>query len=731
MSLNEEDKEWLGLAVEKQYFKFFDYKYFDQFQYIAGGTFGYSDVVGNVVQPFLPLITSLTIIIAETTEIYECAKYNKNICSSLMDRVNAADVAIKTLERKKGYNGQNFRSEVYYKTFIRFVDVMTRIKNYIHDVSTLTGFKRFTTANSARKKFNLLIGEFEATMNDLHFSTTIVSQEQSIIDAERLDCDLKNMSKFMETIGNGVIDANNNINVILEEVLSIKQKITNLETNKKKQNFVAKNLKVNHIEPNKLKEPLIRKETDRRGQTVKKMYDLMDVACKHVEIIGDNTPESQNLQRELAILGKLKGSPNIIKFFGLSRISDYQVMVFEWAELGTLKELYEKYDIGWCQKVQIALDICRGLVFLHTCEILHHDIRCANILMTSRLEAKIANFKYSRHDKSKTTEVKGLVEIVRWMAPEKLAETFQKTVRYSFQCEIYSFGMLLWELAFERYPYKYIDVHKIKEHVLNGGRERISWCNSSPDVQRIQKKFEKIIISAWQQDLSLRASLLEIFLKLSKLSSECAKLGSAFQLLPDGTIDLEGPKSKNLIENEFPKIGDFSFPLIMPLEEGIGDFSFPLIMPLEEGIKAHRRGERTTAWKCFNDNSNLGNTTAKYWLGHYLREGYPSGIRDLTRAHQLLKEAADDEIPDAQFRYALSLLSTPGVKFDRTMFTEYLTKAADAGNVAAQYILGDMYLNGKLLCPIYKATGMKYIRLAAIGDHPEAIKLLTKEKSNL
>ncbi|CAG8559075.1 18771_t:CDS:2 [Acaulospora morrowiae] len=696
---------------------------------ILDATKGTLGVVGNVVQPFLPLITALTIIITETIEIYENAKYNKNICSSLMDRVIAAEAAIKTLERRKEYNEENFRSEEYYKTFIRFVDVMTKIKSYINDVSTLTGFKKFATANSARKKFNLLIAEFETTMSDLHFATTIVNQEQSRIDAERLDCDLKNMSKFMETIGNGVIDANNNINVILEEVLSIKQQITNLEANKKetnkkeKQNFVAKNLKVNHIDPTKLKEPLVRKETDRRGQTVKKMYEVMDVACKHVEIIEDNTPDSQVIQRELAILGKLKDSPNIIKFFGLSRISDYQVMVLEWAELGTLKELYEKYDIEWRQKVPIALDICRGLVFLHTCEILHHDIRCANILMTSRLEAKIANFKYSRHDKSKTTEVKGLTEVVRWMSPEKLAETQQKPVRYTFQCEIYSFGMLLWELAFEKPPYKNIDVHKIKEHVLNGGRERISWGKGSPDVQKIQKKFEKIIISAWQQDVCLRASLQEIFLKLSKLSSEYMEPGSAFQLLPDGTIDLDGSKFKNPSKNE-------NVEEVMELPE-IGDFSLPTIMPLEEGIKAHKKGERNVAWKCFDDHSNLGNTAAKYWLGYYLHEGYPSGFRDLTRAHQLFKEAADDGIPDAQLRYALSLLSTPGVKFDRTMFTEYLTKAADAGNASAQYNLGDMYLNGKLLCPIDKATGMKYIRLAAIKNHPEAIKLLAKEGNNL
>ena len=56
-------------------------------------------------------------------------------------------------------------------------------------------------------------------------------------------------------------------------------------------------------------------------------------------------------------------------------------MVFEWADYGSLRELYCKYDIAWRTKVEIALDICRGLTFLHSCDILHHDIRCAHILV--------------------------------------------------------------------------------------------------------------------------------------------------------------------------------------------------------------------------------------------------------------------------------------------------------------------------------------------------------------
>ncbi|RIB24353.1 kinase-like domain-containing protein [Gigaspora rosea] len=417
---------------------------------IIKNTLGVIGAIRDAAQPYLPLISTVTTIIAEIFNIYENVQYNKNICSSLMDRVTAAEAAIKTLERRKKNYEKNFRDINYYKTFLKFIDVMERIKQFIKEVSTISGFKRE-------------------------------------IDAIALKSDLEEMSKFLETIGGDVVDANQNINNVLKEVLIIKNQL-------RFQNSITKNIRATEIEPRELNDPQIGNSTDTRGNKesplVKKLLNrAIEVACKLTKIIDDDTSESQKIQTQLAILGKLKDSPNILKFYGLSKISNYRVTVFEWAELGTLQELYDENDIAWCSKVQIALDICRGLVFLHTCEILHHDIRCANILMTSRLEPKIANFKYARHDSSHTSKINCLNEIIHWMAPEKLKETPDNPVRYTFKCEIFSFGMMLWEIAFEKIPYTNMEMNKIKEHVLKGNREKISWGVGPSDIQKIQRKF--------------------------------------------------------------------------------------------------------------------------------------------------------------------------------------------------------------------------------------------------
>ncbi|RIB14085.1 hypothetical protein C2G38_2096835, partial [Gigaspora rosea] len=114
--------------------------------------------------------------------------------------------------------------------------------------------------------------------------------------------------------------------------------------------------------------------------------------------------------------------------------------------------------------------------------------------------------------------------------------------------------------------------------------------------------------------------------------------------------------------------------------------------------------------------------TAKYWKGHYLSEGY-LGEKDLKHACELFKESADYGIAIAQLDYAFSLLKNT-TEFDLNVFIEYLTKAANNGNDTAQFSLGDMYLYGKLNCNIDEKLGVKYLKLAALNNHDDAIKIL-------
>ena len=101
----------------------------------------------------------------------------------------------------------------------------------------------------------------------------------------------------------------------------------------------------------------------------KKRYRGLDVACKIIN--EDNKSDKaesipNRIHAELAILSNLGRCDYIINFYGLSFSKDGNTFgVFGWAENGNLRELYEKFDIEWPRKLKIALNICRGITFLH------------------------------------------------------------------------------------------------------------------------------------------------------------------------------------------------------------------------------------------------------------------------------------------------------------------------------------------------------------------------------
>jgi serine/threonine protein kinase len=82
----------------------------------------------------------------------------------------------------------------------------------------------------------------------------------------------------------------------------------------------------------------------------------------------------------------------------------------------------------------------------------HRDVRAENILITLHDTAKLANFKLSRYLNADTLNQSQNLERVRYCAPELLERI--PNYKYDQRCEVYSFGILLWEIAEERIPYE-------------------------------------------------------------------------------------------------------------------------------------------------------------------------------------------------------------------------------------------------------------------------------------
>jgi serine/threonine protein kinase len=87
----------------------------------------------------------------------------------------------------------------------------------------------------------------------------------------------------------------------------------------------------------------------------------------------------------------------------------------------------------------IALDIANGMAYLHSQAILHRDLKPSNVLLTNNKRAKISDFGMSVALTGQ--ELTAETGTYRWMAPEVI-----KHESYSSNADVYSFGIVLWQL---------------------------------------------------------------------------------------------------------------------------------------------------------------------------------------------------------------------------------------------------------------------------------------------
>eukprot|EP00727_Mastigamoeba_balamuthi_P013715 m51a1_g8967 putative serine threonine kinase (162) ;mRNA; r:1074680-1075290 len=115
------------------------------------------------------------------------------------------------------------------------------------------------------------------------------------------------------------------------------------------------------------------------------------------------------------------------------------------------------------RSVEILTSVCRGLNYLHESNIVHRDLKAANILVNDKWDAKITDFGLSAIKKaSRTMTVCGTVA---WMAPEVLERG-----HYSDRSDVYALGMVMYEVLTRHSPFAGIPVMALVSRILGGQR---------------------------------------------------------------------------------------------------------------------------------------------------------------------------------------------------------------------------------------------------------------------
>ncbi|KAM5584835.1 putative serine/threonine-protein kinase PBL18 [Rosa sericea] len=139
---------------------------------------------------------------------------------------------------------------------------------------------------------------------------------------------------------------------------------------------------------------------------------------------------------------------NLVKLIGYCSESDNRLLVYEFMPKGSLENhLFRKgvQPIPWAMRMNIAIDVARGLSFLHSLDanVIYRDLKASNVLLDSDFSAKLSDFGLARDGPTgDNTHVSTRVVGTRgYAAPEYVA-----TGHLTPKSDVYSFGVVLLEL---------------------------------------------------------------------------------------------------------------------------------------------------------------------------------------------------------------------------------------------------------------------------------------------
>lgn len=253
-------------------------------------------------------------------------------------------------------------------------------------------------------------------------------------------------------------------------------------------------------------------------------YNGENVAIK---VLNFNPLDSRSLdkqQKELAEEVNVMKSVNskyVVHLYGIV-LEPTICIVMEFCERGSLYDILKRKErVGWSAVFRLFKEIVCGVAALHRLKppIVHRDLKTLNILLTKDMKVKIADFGLSRL--SETREHYSTLYKLRgthtYCAPEVYFGE-----QYTDKADIYSLGIILWELVyrcvkgeyqrpFSEYPWINYSFQVIIQTAKNGLRPTIPPC---PD------KMRNLICSLWSYSPTNRPDSHSLLLNIQKLEKE-------------------------------------------------------------------------------------------------------------------------------------------------------------------------------------------------------------------
>ncbi|OMJ96304.1 hypothetical protein SteCoe_32 [Stentor coeruleus] len=239
-------------------------------------------------------------------------------------------------------------------------------------------------------------------------------------------------------------------------------------------------------------------------------YKRTPVAVKMMRESYSGQNIVQEFQREVSAMVTLR-HPNLVLFMGANVEPNMMIISEFCAGESMFKLLHEKKNVQlhWRQKLKMIIDVARGMLYLHEANppILHRDLKSLNLLLLDEVNSpndfilvKITDFGIARIIEEEEARLTVRMGTCHWMAPEVM-----NSEPYSLAADVYSFGIVVWEIVARETPYRGMNSIDISMRVLRGERPDINAIGPSVPVA-----IKDLIKSCWDQNPARRPTFRQI-----------------------------------------------------------------------------------------------------------------------------------------------------------------------------------------------------------------------------
>uniref|UniRef100_A0A7N4PPS2 Ankyrin repeat and kinase domain containing 1 n=1 Tax=Sarcophilus harrisii TaxID=9305 RepID=A0A7N4PPS2_SARHA len=222
-------------------------------------------------------------------------------------------------------------------------------------------------------------------------------------------------------------------------------------------------------------------------------------------LLADSSPNSSDMKclvDEATKMEKIKFQ-HIVSIYGVCQ--QPLGIVMEFMAKGSLEKMLPTHSLSWQLKFRIIHETALAMNFLHSIKppLLHLDLKPGNILLDSNMHAKISDFGLSKWMEQSTRmqyiERSALRGTLSYIPPEMFLES---TKAPGPKYDVYSFGIVVWEILTQKKPYPGFNMMTIIIRVAAGTRPSLQpisdeWPGEGQQMVDLMKR-------CWDQDLKKR-----------------------------------------------------------------------------------------------------------------------------------------------------------------------------------------------------------------------------------